>query len=133
MTPASPERDKVEAYLGHALAGGLIGQVARHRGVDLYDLFDEKGPTQRLQAYGAEFTELGIDPFELAQQALQALAALFTEPANAENVVKTYTEILWAVLGDPSSGAPPEIYRKAGVAMHCAVLSVLDPTILDDK
>jgi hypothetical protein len=44
-------------------------------------------------------------------------------------IVCQYTSLLWSILGDPKNGGkPPEIYRKAGVAMHLALLGILDPS-----
>lgn len=127
----SETQTKVEEYLTSALAGSLIGQVAGHRNLSFATLLGTNGESHQLKAIAAEFTELGIDPALLANHTLLALVALFAEEANAELIVSQYSSLLWTILGDPKSGSPPEIYRRAGVAMHLALLGILDPAIVE--
>lgn len=133
MMPA--EQTKVEEYLSAALAGSLIGQIANRRGIHYTELlgpaFD--GDTPELRELSDELTELGLCPDTLANHALCSLVALFVEQGNAELIVTQYTSLLWTILGDPKSGAPPEIYRRAGVAMHLALLGILDPSFTESS
>lgn len=133
MMPA--EQTKVEEYLSSALAGSLLGQIANRRQIHFTTLlgpgFD--GDSPELRALSDELTELGICPDTLANHALCSLVALFVEQSNAELIVAQYTSLLWTILGDPKSGAPPEIYRRAGVAMHLALLGILDPSFTESS
>jgi len=131
----SETQTKVEEYLTAAVAGSLIGQVAGQRNLSFASLLGTEGDGEspHLRAITAEFTELGIDPALLANHSLLALVALFAEEANAELIVSQYSSLLWTILGDPRSGAPPEIYRRAGVAMHLALLGILDPSFSEHR
>jgi hypothetical protein len=128
----SPIQNKVEEYLSCAIAGSLVGQVASQRRIDLSSLIspDLEDSTPTLRALSDELTELGINPDALANHALCALVALFVQESNADLIVDQYTSLLWTILGDPTNGGkPPEIYRKAGVAMHLSLLGILDPSV----
>lgn len=133
MMPA--EQTKVEEYLSAALAGSLIGQIANRRGIHFSELLGPSfdGDTPELRELSDELTELGLCPDTLANHALCSLVALFVEQGNAELIVTQYTSLLWTILGDPKSGAPPEIYRRAGVAMHLALLGILDPSFTESS
>jgi hypothetical protein len=128
----SPIQNKVEEYLSCAIAGSLVGQVASQRRINLASLIspDLENSTPTLRALSDELTELGINPDALANHALCALVALFVQESNADLIVDQYTSLLWTILGDPANGGkPPEIYRKAGVAMHLSLLGILDPSV----
>ena len=128
----SPAQTKVEEYLSCALARSLVGQVASTRDLNLATLIgpDCESGTPQLRALSDELTELGINPDLLANHALCALVALFVQESNADLIIGQYTSLLWSILGDPKNGGkPPEIYRKAGVAMHLSLLGILDPSI----
>jgi hypothetical protein len=84
-----------------------------------------------LRSLREELTEFGLDPELLAAQALAAVTSLFIEPDNADRITTELTNLLWSILGDPESGAPPEIYRRAGQAMHLSFIGVLSPDILE--
>lgn len=131
----SAEQTKVEEFLSTALAGSLVGQIAAERRISFTTLagpnFDGESP--ELRALADELTELGIYPDQLANHALIALVSLFMENSNAELIITQYTSLLWTILGDPKSGAPPEIYRRAGVAMHLALLGILDPSFIESS
>ena len=127
------EQTKVEEYLTSALAGSLIGQVAARRCLHFRDLLGPEGDgdSPELRALSDELTALALDPCLLANHSLLALVALFAQEGNADLIVTQYTSLLWTILGDPKSGSPPEIYRRAGVAMHLALLGILDPAIVE--
>jgi hypothetical protein len=124
---------KVEDYLTSAIAGSLVGQVASHRRISFGTLLGPHldGESPELRALSDELTELGIDPAVIANHSLLALVALFAQSDNADLIISQYTSLLWTILGDPKSGSPPEIYRRAGCAMHLALLGILDPSFVD--
>lgn len=120
--------DKVTDYIATAIGGSLIGQIARQRSISIEELLDRDNP--KLRALGDELAVLGIDPHLLANHVTAAFTALFVEESNADHIITTFTQLLWTVLGDPENGGkPPEIYRRAGVAMHLMLLSLIDPSI----
>lgn len=132
---SSSEPNRLEEYLATALAGSLIGQLARQREIPMGDLFasgfDTASPTVKTLA--TELDDLGIDVQLLASQSLLALVALFAQESNADLITSQFTALLWSILGDPKNGgSPPEIYRRAGVAMHLALLGILDPSIVEN-
>jgi hypothetical protein len=125
---------KLEEYLSSALAGSLVGQVARHRGTDLEDLVlgHLNGDNNQVTELANAITELGIDPDLLAAHALTAITALFMEPQNAATLRAQFTGLMWTILGNPKTGgAPPELYHKAGAALHMVLLGILDPNLID--
>lgn len=132
----SDDPNKLEEYLSTAVAGSLIGQLARKREIPMRELFtaDHETPSPAVRALALELDDLGIDAELLASQSLYALVALFAQESNAELIIAQYTSLLWSLLGDPKNGGnPPEIYRRAGAAMHLALLGILDPSIVENR
>ncbi len=130
MTVAD-DPNKLEEYLATVLAGSLVGQLAAERGLSYSDL--APGSTT-LRSLANELANLGFDPEILASHSLNSLVALFAQPSNADLITGQFTALLWSILGDPKNGGrPPEIYRRAGVAMHLALLGILDPSIVERR
>ena len=122
--------NKVEEFVAHALAGVLVGQVAGARSITIEDLMaDHDGVVSSLSH---ELASLGIDPDYTARSLLLALATLFMDNGNASLVIDHLTELLWTILGPPEGGPPPEIYRRAGLAMHLAFVGLLHSSFIDD-
>lgn len=119
----------VQSYLGHALGGALIGQMALARDISIEALLVPDSIA--LHTLRSEMEEFGLVPEALGRQALTALTALFIESDNADRITTELTKLLWSVLGDPKSGGPPEIYRRAGHAMFLSFIGILSPDILD--
>lgn len=119
----------VRDYLSCAMAGSLIGQMAMARDISVEAVLAPN--SMALQSLRTELDEFGLDADLLAEQALAAVTALFIEPENADRITTELTKLLWSVLGDPDSGAPPEIYRRAGHAMHLSFIGILSPDILE--
>lgn len=133
---SSTDPNKLEEYLGAAIAGSLIGQIARKREIPMGDLFScgPDIPSPVVRNIATELDELGIDAQLLASQSLMALVALFAQESNADLITGQFTALLWTILGDPKNGgSPPEIYRRAGVAMHLALLGILDPSLAENR
>lgn len=127
---------RIEEYLATALAGSMTGQIASERGLTFTELLgpDLDGKSEQLQQITKELSELGLEPLLLASHALRSLVALFAQEENAELVIAQFTALLWSILGDPKNGgSPPEIYRRAGAAMHLALLGILDPSIVENR
>lgn len=117
--------NRIEEYLTCAMAGTLIGQMSAKREIPLETLV---GPRSReLRQLEDDLDDIGIDPPLIAQTALLALATLFANPKDAELITDVMTKQLWKVLGDPSSGDPPEIYRRAGASIHFLLIQLLQP------
>lgn len=131
---SSSDPNRLEEYLATAVAGSLIGQLARKRDIPMGDLFacGLLNPSPVVRELATELENLGFDPQLLASQSLYALVALFAEESNADLITSQFTALLWSILGDPKNGgSPPEIYRRAGVAMHLTLLGILDPSIVE--
>lgn len=109
-------------YLSYALRATLVGQVAATRDIPFDPLLNPR--STEVKAIEKDLNEIGIQPDGLATNALLALGMLFTSPETANKIVDALTEELWEVLGDPQSGAPPELYRKAGVSMFASILTI---------
>lgn len=122
--------NNIEEFVAHALAGSLVGQVAGAREITIDDLINDRSGV--ISALATELTTLGIDPEYTAKSVLLALAALFMENTNANIVISHLTDLLWTVLGPPEGGPPPEIYRRAGIAMHLAFVGLLNSTYIND-
>lgn len=128
--------NKLEDYLSSVMAGSLVGQIARAREIPFQEMFSPEGITSSpaVRAIATELDELGIDPEVLASQTLLALVALFAQEENADLIIGQYTALLWSILGDPKNGgSPPEIYRRAGCAMHLTLLGILDPALVEKR
>lgn len=123
--------NKLEEYLATVIAGSLVGQLAAERDLQYSDL--APGSTT-LRSLANELADLGFDPETLATNCLHSLVALFAQPSNADLITGQFTALLWSILGDPKNGGrPPEIYRRAGAAMHLALLGILDPSIVERR
>jgi hypothetical protein len=122
-------RTAVQDYLTSALAGSLIGQMAMAREISVEAVLAPN--SLALQSLRAELSEIGIIPEMLAEQTLHAVTALFIEPDNADRIATELGNLLWTLLGDPESGGPPEIYRRAGHCMHLSFIGLLSPDILE--
>lgn len=132
---SSTDPNRLEEYLATAVAGSLIGQIARQREIPMRELFADgiATPSTIVRELATELDDLGIDTQLLASQTLLALVALFAQESNADLITSQFTALLWSILGDPKNGgSPPEIYRRAGVAMHLALLGILDPSIVEN-
>lgn len=118
------DRNKLEEFVSSAIAGSLIGQIVAHRQIPL----DEATESASLERLAYEIRDFGINPHILSEHAISALIVLLMDEPNADRVVTCLTDLLWSILGDPKGGgAPPEIYRKAALAMHLFFIGVLDP------
>ena len=128
----APTKDPIESYLTSALAGSMVGLLACKRSLTIDELLALN--SERLVELQNELVDLGLFPRELACQSLNALVALFVEEHNANFMVNNLTSLLWNILGDPENGGePPEIYRRAGVAMHLMFIALLTPSSFSDK
>ncbi len=116
--------NKIEEYLSHAIAGCLVGQIAAARRLSFDDLIACDGESVR--SLGYELAELGLDPDRISEALLLALATLFMEGSNASMIAGHLSDLLWTILGPPEGGTPPEIYRRAGVAMLLAFVGLLN-------
>lgn len=118
------ERNKLEEFVSSALAGSLVGQLVAHRQIPL----DEATESGSLEHLAHEIRDFGINPHILSEHAISAMVVLLMDEGNANRVVTSITDLLWSILGDPrGGGSPPEIYRKAGLAMHLFFIGLLDP------
>lgn len=113
-------------YLSHALRATLVGQVAATRDIPFDRLLNPR--SSEVKAIEKDLINFGIHPDGLATNGLLALGMLFSSPDTANRIVDVLTEELWEVLGDPKSGAPPELYRKAGLSMFASILAILRPS-----
>lgn len=122
----------VQVWLSSALGGSLISQMAQSRGIELEDL-PEGAQSDQLNSLLQELKTSGIDPELVAEHAALSLACLFVQAENAKAIINAFTDVLWSVLGDPTRNGdqPPEIYRKAGFAMHIALVGFFDPSITE--
>jgi hypothetical protein len=120
------DRTPVEEHLSYSLTGALVSQLALHRGCTLTDLTPADSPL--CLSLCKELAELGLDSHKLAKDALLSLVVLFSHADNKENLTTMYACALWELLGDPTSGPPPEIYAQAAEALHTALVCLLIPS-----
>jgi hypothetical protein len=113
-------------YLSHALRATLVGQVAATRDIPFDRLLNPR--SSEVKAIEKDLNKFGIHPDGLATNGLLALGMLISSPETANRIVDVLTEELWEVLGDPQSGSPPELYRKAGLSMFASILAILRPS-----
>jgi hypothetical protein len=113
-------------YLSHALRATLVGQVAATRDIPFDRLLNPR--SSEVKAIEKDLNKFGIHPDGLATNGLLALGMLINSPETANRIVDVLTEELWEVLGDPQSGSPPELYRKAGLSMFASILAILRPS-----
>lgn len=119
-------QNQLERYLSYALGGSLVGQIAATRLIAPEDIL--KPDSSELEVIETDLVDLGIRPDLLASSALSALVTMFCNEANAPKIVELMTQRLWEILGDPKSGSPPELYRKAGYSMFAFFVMCLRPS-----
>jgi len=128
MTSTEPPNQLFNA-LGITALGVLVGQVAVAREIPPEDVSVPHGPA--LPIILEELMDLGIDPPNLARGILRSYASMLMEPSAAEKIQAQITSLLWSIMGDPIHGGnPPEIYHRAGAALHVGLLSMIDPEIV---
>lgn len=123
----------IESWLSSALCGSLVAQIAKKRGL-AFDALANADTTElstETEAILSELHDLGITGTLTTEHVMASLTCLFIHPDNADAIIDAFTGILWSVLGDPerNGGKPPDIYRRAGFAMHVALLGFFDPSI----
>lgn len=122
------DRNKLEEFISSAIAGSLVGQLVAHRKIPL----ETATESDSLTNLAFEIRDFGINPHLLSEHAISALIVLLMDEGNANQVVTSITDLLWSILGDPKGGGlPPEIYRKAGLALHLFFIGLLDPATLE--
>ena len=118
--------NRIEEFLTCAMAGSVIGQMSAKRDIPLESLV--RPGSKVLKQLEDDLDEIGIDPPLIAQTALLAITTLLAQQGNADLISTVLTEQLWKILGDPSSGDPPEIYRRAGASIHFLLIQLLLPS-----
>lgn len=119
--------DRLMRFVSKAIHASLIAQHLRTQGIDVATL-DEGDP-----AFAAARTVIdaqGYDPTEVGRHILAALVYIFCHPENVPQLVDVFANVIWFTLGDPKSGAPPVLYKKAALHIHAAVIGILDPNLL---
>ena len=119
-------QNQLERYLSYALGGSLVGQIAATRLLSAEEILEPD--SLELQAIESDLLDLGIRPELLAGSALSALVTMLCNEANAPKIIELLTQRLWEILGDPKSGSPPEVYRKAGYSMFAFFVMCLRPS-----
>lgn len=129
MTPENVPQ--LTQYMGAALVGSLVSQIAYARGLDLEEVMG--GPAHELSPSATriahELQALGVHPAILGGNALEALRLLLLNEQNADLLIEQFARLLWSTLGDPATGGstPPDIYRRAGCALHLVLVGLLSP------
>jgi len=113
----------------YAITGTMLGQLALANDVSLESVTAPDSPV--LQELRCTLSTSVFEPEVLAKQAMASLTDLFMKPSNAEEISRELTTLLWTILGDPESGEPPELYRRAGHYMHLSMVAILCPDILE--
>ena len=122
MNP-SPYPNALIEHATTALAGALLVQRMQARRIDL-DALPENERHILIRSTADELATFGIDPQLLAQVSAAAFFDLYSDPRNRDAIVTGATDLLWSILGSPEGGVPPEIYAKAGSAMHLLFLGL---------
>lgn len=122
-TPVSPIQD----YLASALTGSIVAQRLLANGADPATVTSNLTPEQ-VRSWARELDALGIDPDLLAEHTITCLVLFLAEIENQRKIRSHLADVLWRILGDPESGDPPAIYRKAAFGIWYSILITLDPS-----
>ena len=128
--------NRVQEFLTPVIAGSLVGQIARKRGLPFTDLLDltTSDLTPAAKVMVDELDALGIDPGALAGLVVDAMVRLLAHPQNTALITPQMAALLWSVLGDPENGGEaPQIYHRAAAAVHMVFLGILDPELITTK
>lgn len=121
--PTSPIRD----CLASALTGSIVTQRLIANGADPATVTSRLTPEQ-VRSWAREIDAIGIDPDLLAEHTITCLVLFLAEINNQRKIRSYFADVLWRILGDPESGDPPEIYRKAALGIWYCILITLDPS-----
>lgn len=122
--PVSP----IHGYLASALTGSIVAQRLLASGADPDTVTSRLTPEQ-VRYWARELDALGIDPDLLAEHTVTCLVLFLAETNNQQKIRSHLADVLWRILGDPESGDPPDIYRKAAFGVWYSILITLDPSI----
>lgn len=115
----------MQEYLSAAVTGSLIIQRARQCGFSVTNI--DEISSSHIQTWVEQLTDLGISSDVLASHSISTIIIVLSNEKTRENFLEGLEALLWEILGDPSSGNPPAIYRKAAFAIWLAFLVSLDP------
>lgn len=110
-------------YVTAAVAGSLVVQIAQADNPDYNVIAIDDSA---IRHYAKQLANQGIDPYRLCQHILMSLQVLYGCDENSEILRNSISLLLWQILGDPASGAPPEIYKKAARQIHRYFMSLHD-------
>lgn len=119
----SPYPNALIEHTTTALAGALLVQRMQAQHIN-FDSLPEDDRLALIRSTADELAAFGIDPQILAQVSAAAFFDLFSDPRNRNAVVDGATQLLWGILGSPEGGVPPQIYEKAGSAVHLLFLGL---------
>lgn len=125
-TSSNPLKD----FLMATVAGSIVVQHARSLGMSDSDLttLDPKTVAQ----LSNDCSSFGLDFAVTAEHVLISLIHLYSSECNRRNYVETVARVLWEILGDPESGSPPALYKKAAFATWYALMLTLEPDLQKD-
>lgn len=115
-------------FMATAITGSFIGQVGSRRGFDLDEMLDRDSPFTKSVA--EDLADMGLSPRETTRHFLRCLVMTCLHENNVDPLLNMLAATLWQALGDPESGAPPPIYRKAAACMLVTFLKAVDPSLL---
>lgn len=125
-TSTNPLKD----FLMATVAGSIVVQRARYLGQTNEDLANVD--PKNLAQLSRDCSSFGIDFEVTADHLVTSLIHLYSAECNRENFITTISRVLWEILGDPESGSPPEIYKKAAFATWYALMLTLEPDLQAD-
>jgi hypothetical protein len=117
--------DNLLSYLSAAVAGTLLMQVSQAGSSEEMEILMTN--THLVREYSLLLAKQNIDPEFLALRILAALQLIYKHESNSQHIRESLSELLWHELGDPDSGAPPEIYKNAATSVLNAFLFLLHP------
>lgn len=121
--------DPIHTTITNAIGMSVVAQMAIKEGLvdDIEEIPFLSGEVMHklLDFYSST---LGVRPDRTAWSVMSLLSATLAHPKNTEAFVKDMADLLWTILGDPKSGDPPVIYRKAAIAVHLYIVKIFVPS-----
>lgn len=117
----------LSSYLTNVITGSLVSQRLRSLDIKVTSL-TEGDPA--IRAAADVIKAQGYNAEEISEHTIAALLFLVCHPENITLVIDLFSEVLWQTLGDPKSGPPPALYRKAATYIHAAVIQLIHPDVI---
>ena len=122
----TPTIDPLRATINGAVALSILRQLRP----EVYSEVTADNLLENQPVFASFIEDVGhlrVSPLVITEDAIEALMRFLLNPDHAGQMLTSLARVLWMILGDGSDDDPPAIYKKAAVAMHMFMVSMIEP------